>query len=122
MKTKTIISIIFVIFLVIFFSTVNDNYFFNRSICREKKEKYILKLDAIVTKRFIDSLNHNYKTLLLRDAITGRQTKLYIINESNGFYKNVTTGDILKKESQSLIIRNLTRNRIDTLKYNCITK
>lgn len=49
MKTKIIISTIFVIFLVIFFSAVNDNYFFNRSICREKKEKYILKLDAIVT-------------------------------------------------------------------------
>ena len=45
--------------------------------------------------------------------------KLYIINESNGFYKNVTTGDILKKESQSLIIRNLTKNRIDTLNYKC---
>jgi hypothetical protein len=119
MKTKIIISIIFVIFLTIFFSSVNDNYFFNRSICREKKEKFILKLDAIVTARFIDSLNHNYKTLLLRDTLTGRQTKLYIINESSGFYNNVTAGDILKKEPQSLIIRNLTKNRIDTLNYKC---
>jgi hypothetical protein len=122
MKTRIIISIIFVIFLVIFFSTVNDNIFFNRSICREKKEKYTLKLDAIVTNRFIDSLNHNYKTLLLKDAITGHQIKLYIINESGGFYNNVAEGDLIKKEPESLIIRNLTRNRIDTLKYNCITK
>lgn len=119
MKTKVIISIIFVIFLIILFSNINDNYFFNRSICREKREKYILKIDAIVTAKFIDSLNHNYNTLILKDTTTGRQMKLYIINESGGFYKNVTTGDILIKESESLIIRNLSKNRIDTLKYKC---
>mgnify|MGYP000521883921 CR=1 FL=1 len=119
MKRKIIVSITFVIFLIILMTSINDNYFFNRSICREKREKYILKIDAIVTAKFIDSLNHNYNTLILKDNSTGRQTKLYIINESDGFYKNVTTGDILIKESQSLIIRNLSKNRIDTLNYKC---
>ncbi len=122
MKTKIIISIIFLTLLVILFSTINDNYFFNRSICKEKREKSNLKLNAIVIAKFSDSLNHNYNTLILKDIPTGHQIKLYIINESSGFYWHVTTGDCLNKESQSLIIKNLTKNRIDTLKYNCNKK
>jgi hypothetical protein len=118
MKTKIIISVIFAILLVILFSNIDDNYFFNRSICREKREKFNLKIDAVVTTKFIDSLNHNYQTLILMDTTTGRKTKLYNINESGGFYKNVTLGDFLKKEPQSLIIRNITKNRLDTLN-NC---
>lgn len=119
MKRKIIGSIIFAILLIVFFFAVNDSYFFNRSNCKEKEEKYILYLDAIVVGKFIDSINHNFKTLLLKDKSSVTNQKIYLINETSDFYCNVDIGDSIKKESKSLVIKNVSKNRIDTLIYNC---
>ena len=94
MKTKIIISIIFVIFLVIFFSTVNDNIFFNRSICREKKEKYptkfhfyIFYLDGYIVDRdkFFRPRN-TYRGVNLKSGIADRWPEGFV---EQSYYEDI---------------------------------
>jgi len=119
MKAKVIFPIIVLILIVLFTLTVNDSYFFNKAICKEKKALYTPKFNGIVVNKFLDSTNHRYQTLLLRDSTSQNILKIYFINEKSKFYLNVKKGDYIRKESGSLIISNMTTGIIDTLKFDC---
>jgi len=78
-----------------------------------------MELNGMVLEKFRDSTNHNYNTLIINDLQTNKNFKLYIINESGGFYKSVNIGDTIIKNTSSLIIKDITQGWTDTLNYNC---
>jgi hypothetical protein len=119
MKENVIRFAWLIIALILFYFLPKVNYFHNRAVCKEEMEVYHLKLNAIVQEKYLDSLNHNFNTLVLRDSSTGILRKIYFINEENGFYHRVSIGDYLVKESKSMVVVNITKKSENILKYNC---
>jgi hypothetical protein len=111
--------IIGVFILIILFLHFNNDFFFSRAICHEKKEMTNYYFNSIVINKYIDSTQHNYNTLLIKDLTTFKELKIYVVNESSGFYSVVNKGDTIVKAIGSLIVKNKTQKQLDTLKYNC---
>jgi hypothetical protein len=97
----------------------NNDYFFSRAICYEKKEMNNYYFYSVVTNKYTDSTQHNYNTLLIKDLSRENIVKIYIENESGGFYARIFIGDTIIKEKGSLVVKNKTQGWIDTLNYKC---
>lgn len=96
-----------------------NSYFLNETNCKELNEKSDLHLHAFVVEKYLDSANHLYQTLILKDVNSGSHERVYFISDASSFYSSVCIGDTIIKEKNSLIINNITKNRFDTLKFNC---
>lgn len=82
-------------------------------------EKSEINLHAFVVDKYLDSTNHQYQTLIFKDLNSGKHERVYFINDTGMFYSSVCVGDTIIKEKGSLIINNISKNRIDTMKFDC---
>jgi hypothetical protein len=118
---KKIVSITiaaFMIFLIVMLK-MNKDSFFSRAICYEKKEMINYYFYSVIINKYTDSNQHNYNTLLIKDLNSENEIKIYMVNESGGFYSRIFKGDTIFKEKGSLIVINKTQGWIDTLNYKC---
>lgn len=98
---------------------INNDFFFSRAICYEEKEMTNHYFNSVIVNKYTDSNQHNYNTLLIKDLNSNNKIKIYIQNESGGFYSRISKGDTICKEKGSLIVINKTQGWIDTLDYKC---
>ena len=109
------------VFLVIFFLLNSNNQKqFNRAVCFEKQRMELKDFLIIITLKYQDSLNHNYNTIKYIGLNDKKESKMYIINESGGFYNSIQIGDTLLKEGGNLEVKCTNRDIIYSLTYNCI--
>ena len=85
-----------------------------KKMTNNREKDYILKEEysGIVTKKYVDSLQHNYKTIIVKDEKSNK--KLLFDFVLNDVYQFIKEGDSLSKNKGSLDL-NLKRNDLDTI-------
>lgn len=87
--------------------------------CFEKENMLHLDFYGQVIRKFKDYENHNYNALVVEDFNSRKSTKIFFINEKSGSYNLINTEDTLKKNSNSLIIINISQKKELKLFYDC---
>ena len=98
---------------------LNNDFFFSRAICYEKNEMINYYFNSVIIDKYTDSTQHNYNTLMIKDLNSNNKTKIYVVNESGGFYSRISKGDTIYKVEGSLKVINKSQGWIDTLNYKC---
>jgi hypothetical protein len=117
-KIVYVLPYVLVILLFLIFNRSND-YYFDRAICYEKNKMSDYYLHSVVFNKYIDSTQHNRKTLLFKNIDDGEIIRMSFQHETGGFYLRTFKGDTIIKNKGSLIVTNNTQSCIDTLNYNC---
>lgn len=108
------------VFLSILFVIIFFIYHFESPLkIRNEKFRRDLKLsfNGIVIDKFVDSVNHNYKTILIKENLDTTRF-IFDFDRTNTFHYIKTGDSIIKDKGDSaiLIIRNKNRKEF-TLKY-----
>jgi hypothetical protein len=69
--------------------------------------------DGVLTNKFVDKEQHNYKKIILKD-FNGRESTHILDLESGGLYDYLEIGDTIYKKRGELFLK-LKRKKIDTI-------
>ena len=101
----------------------NDAWITNYSLCNDEESLREEYWGGVVSRKFLDSKNHNYRTLEIVDSARSR-TRIYrliLSNDKSGLYHYVSEGDSIVKQSGSLaaIVIHDTREREFIIDLGC---
>ena len=82
----------------------NDERITNYSLCNDEEAVRMEYWGGVVSRKFLDSENHNYKTLEIKERANNRSRtfRLILSNDKSGLYPYVSEGDSIVKQSGSL--------------------
>ncbi len=85
-----------------------------KKMTSNSEKNYILKEEysGTVTKKYVDSLQHNYRTIIVKEKKGNKKVLFDFVK--NDVYKFIKEGDSLFKNKGSLDL-NLKRNDLDTI-------
>ncbi|MEG9329213.1 hypothetical protein V6B16_14815 [Salinimicrobium catena] len=115
---RLILGIIGVLVLIIFWSSIESKTDCESFISGIKSEKY----NGIVTEKYIDSINHMYKKVILKNS--SKTNIILLDDEKSGLFRYLKNGDSIFKKNNSLKVH-IKRNTSDTifnLDYYCLTE
>lgn len=118
LKTLIILGLMFFIFRY-WFPKIGEEY----SGCSEYEDMITESIKGTVIDKYIDNKNHNYKTIVLREAEESR--KKVLTQGYASLYKQIQIGDSLKKninedfyiikskkrKNSKIVFRNLCKKR-----------
>ncbi|SFG93696.1 hypothetical protein [Pontibacter chinhatensis] len=82
----------------------NDERITNYSLCNDEEAVRMEYWGSVVSRKFLNSKNHNYKTLEIVDSARSRTRtyRLILSNDKSGLYHYVSEGDSIVKQNGSL--------------------
>ncbi|MEM9078707.1 MAG: hypothetical protein AAGC43_16825 [Bacteroidota bacterium] len=102
-------------FLIVFLfpSLACDNSTPKESFDKRVYDEYHSKYGGIVVARYVDTTNHNYRVLKIRQELFGIKKK-YFDNHSERLFNFIQVGDSLFKDMESTKLR-IKRRDLDTV-------
>lgn len=87
--------------LYLFYFTNN----FNQAECTRLKDFKNLKLSGVIINKFIDSSEHSYPLIIIRDTLQKGKVAINLIYDTTKAYNILNIGDSIKKDFGSLYIQ-----------------
>lgn len=96
--------------------------------CRNEERILEAQWKSNVLKKFIDSTEHNYPTIVIfeydtifKKVVNWEEELVFFDHEKSGFYDYVRVGDSIIKEKNSMDIRVIRGNKdtVFTIDYGC---
>ena len=82
-----------------------------------------LKISGIVSKKYIDSLEHNYPTLELKDFSGRASNKITLQLETSDLFNKIKISDTMFKERNTdsvFVIRSRQKELLSKVDFGCI--
>ena len=123
LKTNFALTIIGLLVLLIFYFFSFDKWtesVLKSNMCKAKEKAIKVKLDGIVVKKYRNKRDHMVETVEI-NSVDKHIKSTFLANEVSGFYDQISVGDSLIKDEESLKIQLINNgvSRMFLLDYMC---
>jgi hypothetical protein len=111
------VTLILVILFHVIFPSLNTQ----NNGCREYKLMLKENISSVITKKYIDTVNHNFKTIEFFD-IDGNKVDKILLEEYGKMYQIINVGDSLIKKPEDDMYTIISNGNFKRLRFNNFCK